>query len=106
MAMILFVGPNCLGTGQALTVGRNEMHGPVCKPANMFQLKKIKERENSLLDLIKMKIIKTFQHSFFHLLECLCAASNMKSKLCHSPVLLDEIQLTVVFGIVITQITT
>ena len=105
MAVILFVGPNCLGTEQALTVGRNETRGPVCKPANMFQLKKIKERENSLSDLIKTNIIKTFQHSFLHLLECLCVASNTKSKLCRSPVLLDEIQLTVVFGIVITQMT-
>ena len=63
-------------------------------------------RDNIPSNLFKGDVVETPQHLFFHLIEGPQTASNAEPKLHRAPVLLDEIQFTVVFGIVITQMPT
>ena len=51
-------------------------------------------------------VIKTTQHFPFHLLKGPCTASNAETEFRSTPVLLNEVQFTVVLGIKITQVTT
>ena len=57
------------------------------------------------LNLFKGDIIKTLQHLLFHLLEGLHMASSTELKLCCTPVLLDEIQLAMILGVIVTYMT-
>jgi hypothetical protein len=56
--------------------------------------------------LFKGDIIKTCQHFLFHLIKGPCTASNVEPKLCSTPLLLNEVQLAMVLGIEVTQVTT
>jgi len=75
----------------------------ICKEASV--LERIM-RGNIPSNLFKGDVVEAPQHFFFHLIEGPCMASDTESKLCCTPVLLDEVQLAMVFGIVITQMST
>jgi len=75
----------------------------ICKEASV--LERIM-RGNIPSNLFKGDVVEAPQHFFFHLIEGPRTASNTESKLCCTPVLLDEVQLAMVFGIVITQMST
>ena len=91
MAMVLLVGPHCLGTRQALMIGENKMHRPVSKSAKGFSAGIKKRKGDAPLNLFKGDVIKTPQHFPLHLLKGPCMASNAKLKFCCAPVLLDEV---------------
>ena len=55
------------------------------------------------MNLFNGDVIKTTQHFPFHLVNGPCMAGNAESKFCCTPILLNEIEFTVVFGIVVTQ---
>jgi hypothetical protein len=104
MAMVFLVSPCYLSTRQALTISENKTCRPVCESAKRFQSWNKKKCQDTLSNLFKGDIIKTSQHLPLHLIKGLCMASNAEPKLCCAPVLLNEVQFTVVLGIVITQV--
>jgi len=63
-------------------------------------------RGNIPSNLFKGDVIEASQHFFFHLIEDPRMASDTELKLCCTLVLLNEVQLAMVFGIVITQMST
>jgi hypothetical protein len=97
--MILLVGPGSLGTGQALVISGNDVRGPVCKSEKSFKAWNEKRKKDTLSNLIKGDVIKTFQHFPLHFRKGPCTTSNPKTKLHRAPVLFDKIEFTVIFGI-------
>jgi hypothetical protein len=71
-----------------------------------FSVIKKKRNHNAPSNLFKGDIIKTCQHFLFHLIKGPCTASNAELKLCSTPVLLNEVQLAMVLGIEVAQVTT
>jgi hypothetical protein len=65
-----------------------------------------KKKEDSPPNVKQRYIVKACSHPSLHLLDCRHALHNLKLSLGSSPVLFDEIQFTVVFGIEIDQTTT
>ena len=63
-------------------------------------------RKSSPLDVKQWYIVKALDHLLLHLPDCRCAPHDPKSKFGSSPVLLNEVQFAVVFGIKITQMAT
>jgi hypothetical protein len=65
---------------------------------------KIKMKQNTPSNLFKRDVIKTCQHFPFHLPKGPCTASNAESELRRAPVLFNEIQLAMIFGIEVAQV--
>src|SRR5712675_972632 len=65
-----------------------------------------KMRKSSPLDVKQWYIVKALDHLLLHLPDCRCTPHDPKLKFGSSPVLLNEVQFTVVFGIKITQMAT
>ena len=63
-----------------------------------------KENENRQLNVKKGDIVKAFLDSTLHL-NCLGSGKDAVLSLCRTPVLLNEIELTMVLGIKVTQVT-
>jgi hypothetical protein len=106
MAVVCSVSPNCLCAGEPLTVRQYKLRRLVCKP-NQYQRndKKTKERY-SPLNLKQWYIVEAHDHILLDPIDCHRTCHDPKSKLGSSPVLLDEVQFAVVFGIKITQMAT
>ena len=64
-----------------------------------------KENENGPLNVKKGDIVKAFLDSALHFLNCLGSGKDAVLSLCCTPVLLNEIELAMVLGIKVAQVT-
>jgi hypothetical protein len=108
MAVIFSVCPTSLGTHEPLTVRQYKLRRSVCKPEviNIRDQRYNKKKGGSPLNVKQRYIVEAHSHPSLHLLDCCHVPHDTKLSLGSSPVLFDEIQFTVVFGIEIDQMTT
>jgi hypothetical protein len=105
MAMVFSVCPGCFRTAQTLAVG-------VDKPGSTISVTDYDKisgmnprRRSSPLDLNNRHVVKGIFHILFHLLHVPCLWAAPIDQLRSSPVLLNKIQLAVILGIEITDVT-
>ena len=108
MAMIILVSPGCLCTTQTLAIHTDKSGHTIC----ITDQDKITTKDSlipcprsSTSNLDNWHIIKWVLDILFHLLHIYCLWAGPVDQLCSSPVLLNEVELTVIFGIVITDVT-
>jgi hypothetical protein len=63
-----------------------------------------KESKDIPPDLEQHDTVKALDDSLLHLSNCLCTTCFAKLCLCSTPILLNEVELTVVFGIEVAQV--
>ena len=105
MAVILSIGPYCLRSSKASMICWDKAHWLVCKARK--HMRKVEDTGNRIEDLLlnvkEGDIIEGLDDLPLHLINCCHMPCHMETELCSPPILLNEIELTMIFWVKVTQ---
>jgi hypothetical protein len=105
MPMVFFICPCHLHSRQSLPVSGDKMCGSICKPNGLSYGTETK-KEGKPSDLKKGNIVKALLDSVLHFMKRLCSGDHAVLRFGHTPVLLNKVQLTMVFGVEVADMAT